>query len=90
MAMDVGKTLAVTAAGGLIAGLVGCGETPAPEVPDAEEAATDAASDAAGEADCCKGKNECSGKGNCKTDSNDCAGKNECKGQGGCKPADCK
>jgi hypothetical protein len=35
--------------------------------------------------DCCKGLNECKGKGGCKTDNNDCAGKNECKGKGGCR-----
>jgi hypothetical protein len=39
---------------------------------------------------CCKGKNECRGKGMCKTAVHDCAGLNGCKGQGGCKPADCK
>ncbi|MFO0548302.1 MAG: hypothetical protein U0271_07950 [Polyangiaceae bacterium] len=33
---------------------------------------------------CCKGLNECKGKGRCKTDANSCAGKNECKGKGGC------
>jgi hypothetical protein len=38
---------------------------------------------------CCKGMNECKGKGMCKTDDNDCKGLNECKGKGGCKPPDC-
>jgi len=38
---------------------------------------------------CCRGWNECKGKGNCKTDKHDCKGKNECKGKGGCKPAVC-
>ena len=33
---------------------------------------------------CCKGLNECKGKGGCKTDEHDCAGKNERKGHGGC------
>jgi len=32
----------------------------------------------------CKGKNDCKGKGCCKTAMNECAGKNECKGKGGC------
>ncbi len=32
----------------------------------------------------CKGKNECKGKGGCKTDKHACKGKNDCKGQGGC------
>jgi hypothetical protein len=94
--MDVGKSLALTAATGLVAGLWGCGGAPQPpkepslDVPDAEKAAGDAAAAATGDKDCCKGKNECKGKGNCKTDTHDCGGKNECKGQGGCKPADCK
>jgi hypothetical protein len=38
---------------------------------------------------CCKGKNECKGKGMCKTERHDCKGLNECKGLGGCKPTDC-
>ena len=33
---------------------------------------------------CCKGMNECKGKGGCKTEVNECAGKNDCKGTGGC------
>jgi hypothetical protein len=33
----------------------------------------------------CRGKNECKGKGGCKTDKHACKGKNECKGQGGCR-----
>jgi len=40
-------------------------------------------------ADCCKGMNDCKGKGMCKTDQNECKGRNECKGKGGCKPIDC-
>ena len=34
--------------------------------------------------ECCFAKNECKGRGGCKTADNDCAGKNECKGKGGC------
>jgi hypothetical protein len=103
MGIDLSKSLAMTAAAGLVAGLVGCGNAkppadPSDEMPSTDDAggmADDAADDAAGDAmagdkDCCKGKNECKGNGNCKTDSNDCSGKNECKGQGGCKPEDCK
>lgn len=38
-----------------------------------------------GEKACCKGQNECQGKGGCKVDgSHDCKGMNECKGKGGC------
>ena len=36
----------------------------------------------------CKGKNDCKGMGNCKTDKHACNGKNDCKGQGGCKTTD--
>jgi hypothetical protein len=54
-----------------------------------EEGADEDGTDAAGAdgdevAACCKGMNECAGKGGCRTDANDCAGKNECKGKGGC------
>ncbi len=38
---------------------------------------------------CCKGTNECKGKGYCKTANNACKGINDCKGQGGCKPTVC-
>ena len=31
------------------------------------------------------GKNECKGKGGCKSGDNGCKGKNSCKGKGGCK-----
>ena len=92
MAIQMGKTLAFTAVGGMVAGLAACGGG-ATEVkaPDGAPSATPAAAmPAAGAKDCCKGKNECKGKGNCKTEKNDCKGKNECKGKGGCKAADCK
>jgi hypothetical protein len=42
-----------------------------------------------GSGNCCKGRNECKGKGMCKTERHDCKGMNECKGLGGCRPADC-
>lgn len=32
----------------------------------------------------CKGKNDCAGKGGCKSSDNGCKGKNSCKGKGGC------
>jgi hypothetical protein len=92
MAIQMGKTLALTAVGGMVAGLVGCGSSaPAPTDPSAAPAADPASATAVPEAkDCCKGKNECKGKGNCKVEGgNDCKGKNECKGKGGCKAADC-
>jgi hypothetical protein len=34
--------------------------------------------------DCCKGMNECKGKGGCRAGEHSCKGQNECKGQGGC------
>ena len=40
-------------------------------------------------ADCCKGRNECKGKGGCKTSLNECKGLNDCKGKGGCKVGVC-
>jgi hypothetical protein len=49
----------------------------------AEEGAGDASGTEHGA--CCKGMNECKGKGGCAVaGKNDCQGKNECKGQGGC------
>jgi hypothetical protein len=34
---------------------------------------------------CCKGRNDCKGKGGCAVaGKHDCSGKNDCKGQGGC------
>jgi len=94
MGMDLGKALALTAATGLVAGLVACGKnTEGPKEPEATTGGPAAGSAEAAPAakECCKGKNECKGKGNCKSDAgNDCKGKNECKGKGGCKGADCK
>ncbi|MDC0681654.1 hypothetical protein [Sorangium atrum] len=93
MTIDMGKTLALTAVSGMVAGLAGCASSPppAPETggaaPAAEPAATEAPAAAAKE--CCAGKNECKGKGGCKGAGHECSGKNECKGKGGCKPADC-
>jgi hypothetical protein len=34
---------------------------------------------------CCRGQNDCKGKGGCKTVNHDCKGKNDCKGNGGCR-----
>jgi hypothetical protein len=35
--------------------------------------------------ECCRGLNDCKGKGGCAIEGkNECAGKNECKGKGGC------
>ena len=94
----VRKSLANVAFGGILAAVSGCGgaakPAEAPATPNgAEPAATPAAHPSEGaataEKDCCKGKNECKGKGGCHTDKNSCKGKNECKAKGGCKSADC-
>jgi hypothetical protein len=59
------------------------GDMPAEEgaMPAAEEGAD--APTAEGK-DCCKGMNECKGKGGCRAGEHSCKGQNECKGQGGC------
>ncbi len=92
MQINLGKSLALTAASGLVAGLAACGGEPAkdPSSVSADPATASHADAAPVAKECCKGKNDCKGKGNCKTEKNDCAGKNECKAQGGCKAADCK
>lgn len=51
---------------------------------ESDEAEPAEAADAAEAKDCCKGINECKGKGGCKTAANECKGMNECKGKGGC------
>jgi len=86
-AMDFSKTLAISAVGGMVAGLMGCGGS----TPPADTAAGDGAKDgtatapaAAEDKHCCGGKNSCKGKGGCKTGDNGCAGKNSCGGKGGC------
>ena len=72
MGIDIGKSLALTAASGLVAGLAACGghqepakdpSTAAGEAPAAEPAAH--AEAPAGDKECCKGKNDCKAKGNC-------------------------
>lgn len=74
---DVRHTLVMAAAAGLLAGAACKKDQPAPTAEATPLAATDKA--------CCKGKNECKGKGGCAVPGkHDCAGKNECKGKGGC------
>ena len=94
--MEIAKSLAFSATGGLVMGLVGCagGEKQGAEQPAADStapAAADAPAAAEGGAkECCKGRNSCKGKGGCKVDgANECKGMNECKGKGGCKSGDC-
>jgi hypothetical protein len=83
MALNLSKMIASAASAGLMLGaLSACGgSSPSPESPAAGKPAGETADAKA----CCKGHNECAGKGNCKVEGkNDCAGKNACKGQGGC------
>ena len=93
MAMDVGKTLALTAVGGLMAGLFGCNggaQTAPPKEPDANPGDEPAVDETAKADPCCKGKNECKGQGMCNVEGKQvCKSKNECKGQGGCCPPGC-
>ena len=98
MANDVSRMVAKAASVGLMCGaLAACrGSSPPAEKAAAESAsaaspvakasaATPTAEVAAAEGkQCCKGLNDCKGKGGCATDKNSCMGKNECKGKGGC------
>jgi hypothetical protein len=77
--MNLGKTLAMTAVGGMLAALAGCGNSPDAAAPKAPS--TDVAPPT--DKNCCKGKNDCKGKSGCKAGDNaSCAGKNDCKGKG--------
>jgi hypothetical protein len=87
MAIQMGKALAFTAVGGLVAGLSACGPDKPADAAPAPSGEASAAPAAAKE--CCKGKNDCKQKGGCKTDANECKGKNECKQKGGCKSGEC-
>ncbi|MEN9577448.1 MAG: hypothetical protein RJA70_457 [Pseudomonadota bacterium] len=101
MKIEFAKSFAAAAAAGLMAvacgGSTAPAETPdgaaaeaaaegAEAAPAAEEAeAAPAAEGAAEDKACCKGMNECKGKGGCKVEGgNTCQGMNECKGKGGC------
>ena len=64
--------------GGVVAGLVAGSKAFA--LPEEKAAAAAPAKDA----HACKGMNDCTGKGNCKTGDAGCKGKNSCKGKGGC------
>jgi hypothetical protein len=83
---DFGKAVATAAAAGLMG--VACGgstaEPTAPEAAPSDTATGAAGTASSGEKACCKGLNECSGKGGCATATHTCAGKNSCRGKGGC------
>jgi hypothetical protein len=79
--------LLAAAISGLILGASCKGASPsaAGDVHAATPAASAAAGPHKGDKACCKGLNDCKGKGGCAVPGkHDCAGKNDCKGQGGC------
>ena len=66
MAIQIGKALAFTAVGGMVAGLAGCGTPAAAGGEPATSPEEAAAAATAGANDCCQGKNECKATGGCK------------------------
>lgn len=88
---SMGKTVAIAAVGGLCAGLYGCDDKAGDKAGGDKAGTSPMPSGEPGSTseNCCRGKNECKGKGGCKTDDNACKGKNECKGKGGCNMRDC-
>jgi hypothetical protein len=74
------RRIALAAAAGLSLAAVSCKKSSSEAAPPASGQAVAKANKA-----CCKGLNECKGKGGCAVPGkNDCAGKNECKAKGGC------
>jgi hypothetical protein len=91
MPVNFSKMIASAASTGLMLGaLAGCDDTgrqgKGAKSPSGSRASSGGSKDgeAAGAKACCKGMNECRGKGGCAGDGHDCAGKNECKGKGSC------
>jgi hypothetical protein len=77
------RRVALAAITGLSLATVACKGAAAEGTPSTE--AVPAAATASSDKACCKGLNECKGKGGCAAPGkNECAGKNECKGKGGC------
>ena len=79
------RSIVLAAAAGLALGAGACKGSSS--TPTAQASAELVASPSAPKGDkaCCKGLNDCKGKGGCAVDGkHDCAGKNDCKGQGGC------
>jgi hypothetical protein len=78
-------SLVAAAVSGLIFGAQCKGASPTSSEAHAATPAGSAAGPHKGDKACCKGKNDCKGKGGCSVaGKHDCAGKNDCKGQGGC------
>jgi hypothetical protein len=79
------RSIVLAAAAGLALGTAACKGSGSSNT--AQASAELAASPSTPKTDkaCCKGLNDCKGKGGCAVDGkHDCAGKNDCKGQGGC------
>ncbi|HVU02030.1 MAG TPA: hypothetical protein VHE30_09770 [Polyangiaceae bacterium] len=83
------RKVASAAALGLTLGTVSCKGNASPK-PETTSASASSATQPVAKNDtkdkaCCKGLNDCKGKGGCSVaGKHECAGKNECKGQGGC------
>jgi hypothetical protein len=80
-----GSALVAAAACGLILGA--CKEKAPSSSGEVQASAPASAASGSHKGDkaCCKGLNDCKGKGGCAVaGKHDCAGKNDCKGQGGC------
>jgi hypothetical protein len=80
------SALVAAAACGLILGACK-GKEPGPSSGEVQASAPASAGSGSHKGDkaCCKGLNDCKGKGGCAVaGKHDCAGKNDCKGQGGC------
>ena len=81
------QSIAVAAAAGLVLGAASCrGSGPSSSgTGSSAEPLGSIAATAKSDKACCKGLNDCKGKGGCAVPGkHDCAGKNDCKGQGGC------
>ncbi len=95
------ERLAITAIAGLVAGLSGCaarapeavvaiptpeGTGARPEPPPIEARHARAERVQGSDRACCRGLNDCKGKGNCRVQGvHECRGLNDCKGKGGCE-----
>ena len=79
------RSIVLAAAAGLALGVAGCKGSGSSSTTAQTSAELAAASTPKSDKACCKGLNDCKGKGGCAVaGKHDCAGKNDCKGQGGC------
>ena len=83
MSIELSKSLALTAAAGMVAGLVACGGSKKPAADPADTTGAEPAAEGEGEPAAAEGEGE--GADAAATDKECCKGKNECKGKGGCK-----